>query len=110
MARTPPRLEVHYMQYVNPLWRSRKLTTILSKWRSSDKLAINKDRPWDFLTNIGTTIFLAIRSCFRSRNTVGMDYIDQHHHFTVYAALSTLEAYEDDQDGKSICGCARIPR
>jgi hypothetical protein len=45
MARAaPPRLEVHYMQYVNPWWRSRKLTTILSKWRNSDKLPINKDR------------------------------------------------------------------
>jgi len=44
------------MQYVNPWWRSRKLTTILSKWRSGDKLAINKDQPGDFLTNIGTTI------------------------------------------------------
>lgn len=98
------------MQYVNPRWRSRKFTTILSKWRSSNKLAINKDRPWDFLTNIGTTIFLAIRGCFSESYTVGMDYPDQHHDFTVYAELSTLEAYEDDQDGKAICGCARIPR
>ncbi len=93
------------MQYINPWWRSRKLTTILSKWRSSGKLAINKDRPWDFLTNIGTTIFLALRAAFRSRNTVGMDYVDQHHDLTLY-----LRGYEDDQDGKTICGFARIPR
>lgn len=64
MARAaPPRLEVHYMRYVNPWWRSRKLTTILSKWRSGDKLAINKDQPWDFFTNIGTAIFLANQGC-----------------------------------------------
>ena len=57
--RASPCLEVHYMRYVDPWWRGRKLTTILSRWRSGDKLAINKDRPWDFLTYIGTTISLA---------------------------------------------------
>jgi hypothetical protein len=47
------------MLYANHLWCSEKFTTILSKWRSSDKLTLDRDRFLDFITDVGATILIA---------------------------------------------------